>query len=277
MKKLKEANVLITGASSGIGAATALQFVKQGYRVWGTTRNLERVKELPEALQKSVHFVAMDVNDDRSVAEGVKQVLSEAGQIDILINNAGYGIYGSIEEMPLEMVRAQLETNLFGTLRLIQAVLPEMRERRSGTIVNVSSLAAHFVIPFQAFYSVSKFAIRALTEGLRHELRPFGVRIFAVEPGDIKTKFNDMTQFSLNQNSPYKYWFDKVWQTIDKNMQVAPGPEVVAKTIYKAVTKGRRSTQRYPTGDFISRQFPWISRFMPDWVKEWGIRVFYHM
>lgn len=274
---MNQANLLITGASSGIGTATALKFAEEGYFVWGTIRNLARVQELPEALKKAVHFIEMDVNDDRSVEEGVKKVLDEAGQIDILINNAGYGLYGSIEEMPLNMIRAQLETNFFGTMRLIQAVLPGMRERKSGTIVNMSSLAAHFVIPFQSFYSVSKFTIRALTEGLRQELRPFGVRVFAVEPGDIKTKFNDMTQFSSNEKSPYKYWSDKVWQTIDKNMQVAPPPEVVAKTIYKAVTKGRRSTQRYPTGDLLSCQFPWMSRFLPDCIKEWGIRVFYNM
>lgn len=274
---MEQKNVLITGASSGIGAATALKFSEQGYRVWGTIRKIERVQELPDDLRKAVRFVAMDVNDDHSVNAGIQNVLSEAGRIDILINNAGYGLYGPIEEMPLDKVRAQLETNLFGTLRVIQAILPGMRERKSGTIVNVSSLAAHFVIPFQTFYSVSKFTIRALTEGLRQELRPFGVRVFAVEPGDIKTKFNEMTQFDLKERSPYKLWFDKVWKTIDKNMQIAPPPEVVAKTIYKAVTKGRRITQRYPTGDFLSCQFPWMSRFLPDFIKEWGIRVFYNI
>lgn len=277
LKTVEQKNVLITGASSGIGAAIALLFAEKGFKVWGTIRKIARVKELPQALQDGVHFVEMDVTVDGSVTDGVAKVLAEAGRIDILINNAGYGIYGPVEETPIDMVRAQMEANFFGTLRVIQAVLPAMRERKSGTIVNISSLAAHFVIPFQVFYSVSKFSIRALTEGMRQELGPFGIRVFAVEPGDIKTKFNDMTEFSLDEKSPYKSWFDKVWVTIDKNMQIAPPPAVVAKTVYKAVVKGKRRTQRYPTGDFISCQFPWISRFLPDWIKELGIRVFYNM
>lgn len=266
---------LVTGASSGIGAATAVLLVKQGYEVWGTIRSLPKVAQLPEELQKGVRFVEMDVTSDESVQQGMDQVLKAAGHLDVLVNNAGFGIFGSIEETPVELVRTQMETNYMGTLRVLQAALPGMRERRSGTIINVSSLAAHFVIPFQVHYSASKFAIRALTEGLRQELRPFKIRAFAVEPGDIKTKFNDATKFGPTGESPYGKWRDAAWQMIDQNMQVAPPPEVVAKTILKVIQKATGFRGHYPAGDFISRQFPWLGRFMPDGVKEWAIRVFY--
>lgn len=268
-------NVLITGASSGIGAATALVLHEKGYRVWGTIRQLERVDNLSEALKQAVRFVSMDVTHEESVTRGIDQIMAEAGFVDVLINNAGYGTFGSIEETPISLVQNQLDTNYLGTLRVLKKIVPLMRKEGRGTIINVSSLAAHFVIPFQVQYSASKYAIRALTEGLRQELRPFGIRVFAVEPGDIKTKFNDMTAFAPNTESPYEPWLTATWKTIDANMQIAPPPDVVAKTILKSIEKGRRSRQRFVTGDFVSCQFPWISRFLPDCTREWMIRLFY--
>ena len=269
-------NLLITGASSGIGAATAILLNQHGYRVWGTIRDVARIQELPENLRSAVRFIGMDVTDDESVGQAIKQVIEESGHIDILINNAGYGSFGPLEETPIELIRTQMETNYIGAIRVTQALLPSMRERNSGTIVNVTSLAAHFVIPFQIQYSASKFALRALTEGLRQELRPFNIRVFAVEPGDIKTRFNDATQFSpVNPSSPYKKWSQQVWETIDHNLQIAPPPELVAKVIHRAILSGKKRTQRYTAGDFISRQFPLISRFLPDCIREWGIRLFY--
>jgi short-subunit dehydrogenase len=269
-------NVLITGASSGIGAATAILLNRHGYRLWGTIRNIARLPELPENLRSAVRFIEMDVTDEKSVGQAMKLVFEEAGQIDILINNAGYGSFGPLEETPIDHIRTQMETNYIGAIRMIQALLPSMRERNSGTIVNVTSLAAHFVIPFQIQYSASKFALRALTEGLRQELHPYNIRVFAVEPGDIRTRFNDATQFApTDPSSPYQKWSQQAWNTIDHNLQIAPPPQVVAKVILKALLKGRKRIQRYTAGDFISRQFPLISRFLPDYIREWGIRLFY--
>lgn len=268
---MTQGNVLITGASSGIGAATAALLAGNGYRVWGTTRNLSK---LPADADKAVRFVEMDVNDDDSVRRAVAQVLEEAGQIDVLVSNAGYGIYGSIEDVPIEMAKAQFETNVFGTLRVIQAVVPGMRERREGTIILMSSLAGKLVIPFQTHYSASKYAIEAFTEGLRQELRPFGVKVACIEPGDIKTNFNDATVFPDNSGSVYKRWTDSSWHTIDINMQKAPPPSVIAHTVL-AVLRRRRPGTRYPAGDFLSTKFPFLVRFMPDPVRELLIRVFY--
>lgn len=270
----REKNVLITGASSGIGAATALLLAREGYRVWGTTRNLSKVSALPEELRRLVRFIEMDVTDQDSVDRGVHSVIREAGQIDILINNAGYAIYGPIEEVPIDLAKAQFETNVFGTLRLIRAVVPAMRERRSGLVINMSSLAGKLVIPFQAHYSASKHAIEALTEGLRQELRPFGVKVVAIEPGDINTNFNNATQFGQRDDSPYKRWLDASWRTIDVNLKRAPGPEAVARKILAVVRKANPAT-RYPAGDFVSTKFPFIARFLPDSVREFAIRVFY--
>ncbi|HHY48044.1 MAG TPA: SDR family NAD(P)-dependent oxidoreductase [Firmicutes bacterium] len=267
-------NVLITGASSGIGAACALLLAREGYSVWGTTRSLDKVATLPEELRRLVRFVEMDVTDDASVKRGVDEVIRQAGQIDILINNAGFAIYGPVEEVPIELAKAQFETNVFGALRLIQAVVPAMRERGSGLVINMSSLAGKLVIPFQAHYSASKHAIEALTEGLKQELRPFGVKVVAIEPGDINTNFNNATLFGQRNDSPYQRWMDASWHAIDVNLKRAPGPEVVARKVLAVVRKANPAT-RYPAGDFMSTKFPFLVRFLPDSVREFAIRVFY--
>lgn len=272
-------NVLVTGASSGIGAATALLLAQEGYTVWGTTRNLERVSSLPQELQKAVRFVALDVTDDASVEQCINQVMSEAKVLDVLVHNAGGAVYGPIEEVPMELAIYQFDLNVFGWLRVIQRVVPHMRERRKGTIVTVSSLAGKFSIPYQSHYSASKHAIEAFSEALRQELRPFGVRVTSVLPGDINTNFNKATKFPPGfdpERSPYSRWVKASWNTIDENLRKAPSPEVVAKTILHAISV-ENPRARYTAGDFASRQFPTIARFIPDGVKEWAIRVFYRV
>lgn len=270
-------NVLITGASSGIGAATAELLAQHGYRVFGTTRRPAALaKKAGEAGAADIRFIEMDVTDEESVNRGVQQVLKEAGQIDVLINNAGFGIYGSVEEVPIAMAKSQFETNVFGTLRVIQAVLPGMRARGSGTIINISSLAGKIVIPFQAHYSASKHAIEALTEALKQEVRPFGIKVVAIEPGDINTNFNNATVFPDISASPYKKWTDASWHTIDVNLRKAPGPEVIARKVLKVMGR-RRPATRYAAGDFVSTKLPFIARVLPDAIKEWAIRLFYNI
>ncbi len=266
--------VLITGASSGIGAAIAIYLADRGYQIWGTTRDISKVKNFPSELQKKVNFLSMDVTSDESIKNGFAEFLQQAGGIDILINNAGFGVLGSIEEYYLAGVKKIFETNYFGVLRMIQTVLPTMREQKSGTIVNLSSLGAKFVIPFQTHYSATKAAIEALTEGLRQEVRPFGIKVIAIEPGDIKTKFNDMIDFGDIEGSPYTKWAKASWVITDKNMQNAPGPEVIARKVYRVLRKKNPRT-RYAAGDFLSTKFPLISRFVSDRMKEKLIRVFY--
>jgi short-subunit dehydrogenase len=272
-----ETKVFITGASSGIGAATALLLSQKGYQVWGTTRDLAKVKQLPEELQTKVKFIKMDLTDDAAVKQGVTEFLKQSGgEIDILINNAGLNVFGPVEEYAIEKAKEIHDLNFFGPLRLIQAFIPIMREKRNGLIINTSSLAGIFVIPFQVHYSVTKFGLEALTEGLRQELRPFGVKITTVEPGDIKTFTNENTVFNMKSDTPYKKWTDKCWKTIEENMKKAPGPEVVAQVMYKIIRK-RNPRPRYTAGDILSRIFPIINRFVSSRVKELLIRVFYNI
>lgn len=266
--------VLITGASSGIGAAIAEALADAGCQVWGTTRNLDKVASLPEPLRRKVKFLAMDVNDDHSVRAGVDRFLAEAGGIDVLINNAGFGVFGPLEEFPLAKAKAIFETNYFGALRLIQALVPVMREQRNGLIINITSLAARFVIPFQVHYSATKFALSALTEGLRQELRPFGVKVVAVEPGDIKTNFNNVTDFGFKEDSPYKKWTEPCWRVIDVNMEKSPSPRVVAAQVLRIIRQ-QNPRPYYVAGDFLSTKFPFLARLVSQRFKEKLIRKFY--
>lgn len=273
-KGLSGKKVLITGASSGIGMATALTLAKNGCRVWGTTRNLSKVQSFPDEVKQNIKFLQMDVTKDDSVRSGCAQFLTEAGGIDILINNAGFGVFGPLEEFPIDKTKEIFETNYFGALRLIQEIVPVMREQREGLIINITSLAGKFVIPFQVHYSSTKFALDALTEGLRQELRPFGIKVVAVEPGDIKTNFNNVTKFGIAADSPYKKWTDLCWDVIDVNMQNSPPPQVIADKVVKVIRKKNPRT-RYPAGDFLSTKFPAIARFVPGRLKEKMIRLFY--
>ena len=267
-------NVLITGASSGIGAATASLLSREGYRVWGTTRDLSKLAKLPDGLVRAVRFVEMDVADAESVKRGVAMVMEEAGEIDVLINNAGFGIYGPIEEVPVELVKAQFETNVFGVIRVIQEVVPSMRERRSGLVINISSLASTIVVPFQVHYGASKRAIEAFTEGLRQELRPFGVKVVAIEPAYINTNFNNATRFGHREDSPYGSWLEASWRSIDRKLRESPPPSVVARKILRII-RDPNPPGRSPCGAFTYSLIPFVARFVPDGLREYLVRTFY--
>lgn len=270
-----QTKVFITGASSGIGAATALLLAQKGFQVWGTTRDLGKLKSFPEELQKSVRFIEMDLTEEASIQKGAAEFLKQSGgDIDILINNAGINVFGPVEEYSLEKAKTLFELNYFGPLSLIKTFVPIMREKRSGLVINVSSLAGRFVIPFQVHYSASKFAIEALTEGLRQELRPFGVKVTAVEPGDIQTNTNINTVFDMKRDTPYKKWTDACWRTIEDNLKKAPGASLVARKIYSIILKKHPKTH-YAVGDPLSVTFPTISRFVSSGFKEFLTRMFY--
>lgn len=273
-KKGDGKKVLITGAAAGIGAAIAVRLADEGYQVWGTTRDLAKVNSFPDELRQKVTFVALDVTDDDSVRRGVAEFFRQAGTIDILINNAGYGVFGPLEEFPVAKAEALFAVNYFGALRIIQAVLPAMREQRSGLIINITSLAGTFVIPFQVHYSASKFALEALTEGLRQEVRPFGIKVTAIAPGDIKTRFNEVTDWEMKEDSPYRKWAERCWQVIEENMTKAPPPRVVAEKV-RRVAALANPAPGYPVGDFISTKLPLVNRFLSGRVRQKLTRIFY--
>lgn len=270
--------VLVTGASSGIGLAIAKYLAGKKYRVFGTTRSLEKragvISELREKHGENIEFIEMDVTQEESVQAAVRDITQKVGSIDNLVCNAGNGIYGSIEEMPMELVYKQFDTNVFGYLRTLRAVLPAMRERRSGRVVLVSSMAGIVAIPFQGHYSASKYAIEALTEGLRQELRAFGVKVAAVRPGDIKTDFNNVTDRYLPEQSPYKKWSEACWAIIDKNLKVAPPPLLVAKKVYK-ILKTKNPKTYYSAADLMTTLLPILTPLMFPNLKQKVIRLFY--
>lgn len=234
-------SVLITGASSGIGARTAEWLATRGFQVFGTSRNPQ-----PDA-GGSISWVAMDVRDEPSVRKAVAQVLEVVPKLDAVVCNAGYGIFGSVEEVDLPAAQEQFDTNFFGVLRTLRAVLPGMREAGSGRVVLVGSLAGRVPIPFQAHYSATKAAVDALAGALHNELFASGVRVSLVEPGDIATPFNDAMDWGDAGPSAYGDAIRKTRQVIEESLPLAPGPDRVARAIHHALT-ARRPRVRYAVG-----------------------------
>jgi len=253
--------VLLTGASSGIGAATAAHLASHGFRVFGTSRR-------PPADAAPFTWLEMDVRDESSVAAAVARVLEAAGRLDALVCNAGMGIFGSVEEVSPSRAREQFETNVFGTLHPVRAVLPAMRARGAGRIVLVGSLAARAPIPFQGHYSASKAAVAALAWALRVETEPYGVWVSLVEPGDIRTGFNDATDWGGAAPSVYGERPQRCEEVIRQSLLDAPGPELVARAVHRALT-ARRPRLRYAVGP-SSWLVPFVRRLMPDAV---GLRL----
>ena len=241
--------ILITGASSGIGFDAAEALAQQGHRVYAAARRVERMEPL-KAL--GVVPLRMDVTDEASMVEGVRMVLEAEGRIDALVNNAGYGYFGAIENVPLEDARRQLEVNVFGLARLCQLVLPSMREQGSGRIVNISSVAGKAVLYFGGWYHVSKFSVEALSDALRMELKPFGIDVSMIEPGGIQTNWGIIAADHLAESSkgtPYEAEGLRESETMRKaySMRLLSKPSVVTRAISRAINS-RHPRARYRVG-----------------------------
>jgi short-subunit dehydrogenase len=217
----------------------------------------------------------MDVRKEESVRAGFALASQHAGHLDALVCNAGFGIFGSIEEVPLAAAREQFETNVFGVLACVRAVLPDFRSRGAGRIILVGSLAGRAPIPFQAHYSATKAAVDALAQALRMELSPFGVAVSLVEPGDIRTAFNDATDFGLVRPSAYGVRIARCEGVIRRSLEQAPGPGLVARAILRALS-ARHPRIRYPVGP-DSRLVPLGRRLLPDWLAERLVRLHFQV
>jgi len=240
---------LVTGASSGIGAATVRSLRERGYLVYGAARRVSRLTAL-EA--EGMRALAIDVTDDAAMSGGVERVLQETGRIDVLVNNAGFGAYGALEDVPMEDGRRQFDVNLFGPARLIQLVLPTMRAQKSGTIVNVSSIGGKIYGPLGSWYHATKFALEGLSDALRLELAPFGIRVVIVEPGAIRTEWNTIARENLIETSgdtAYAAIAHRVRDVLARADAAEHGsdPRVVAEAIGTAVT-ARIPRARYAVG-----------------------------
>jgi NAD(P)-dependent dehydrogenase (short-subunit alcohol dehydrogenase family) len=239
--------VLITGASSGIGKETAKLMVKKGFTVYGASRRLEKMHDL-EA--HGVKLLKMDVTDEDSMVAGVKEILQNEGRIDILINNAGYGSYGALEDVPMEEAKYQFEVNIFGLARLTQLVIPHMRKQNAGRIINISSIGGSIGEPHGAWYHATKYALEGLSDSLRMELKQFNIDVVVIKPGAILTEWNGIARENLlkvSGDTAYKELARKHVKMLERADAQGSEPIEVAKTILKASLVARPKT-RYATG-----------------------------
>jgi len=240
---------LVTGASSGIGAETALLLEAAGFNVYAAARRVERMRSLAD---QGIHVLSMDVTDDSSMTGGVTQIIAETGRIDVLVNNAGYGSYGAVEDVPIEEARRQFEVNVFGLARLIQLVVPRMRAQGSGRIINVSSIGGKIYEPLGGWYHAAKFAVEGLSDSLRIGLRPFGIDVVIIEPGPILTEWNAIARQNMLENSADTAYARQA-RSVARRLETADsprtssGPEVVAKKIVRVATAASPRA-RYPVG-----------------------------
>jgi NAD(P)-dependent dehydrogenase (short-subunit alcohol dehydrogenase family) len=252
--------VLVTGASSGFGQAIALALHARGHRVFGTARSLSSPAD-------TVVFplILLDVDSDASVAEGVAEVMRQAGRVDVLVNNAGFGCAGAIEDTTVEEARSQFETNFFGMHRMCRAVLPHMRARGAGRIVNMSSLGGLVSVPFQAMYCASKFAVEAYTEALRMETRPFGIQVAMVEPGDFATRFtaNRRLTAASTEESPYA---ERCRTAVRRMAEDESSNADIGPVVRAAVTavEAHRPRLRYPAANALQRTLVALRPLLPQ-------------
>ena len=256
--------VVITGVSSGIGRATAEQFSQRGCRVFGTVRNTAKAQAIP-----GVALIEMDIRDDASIQRGIQSIIDQAKRIDVLVNSAGMTLLGAAEETSIAEAQTLFDTNLFGLLRVIKAVLPYMREQRSGRIVNVSSVLGFLPAPYMALYSASKHAVEGLSETLDHEVRQFGIRVALVEPSFTKTNLDLNAPQTESRISDYDAELGVVTRAIQNNVQKAPDPDGVATTIVDAAL-GTWKMRHTPKGE--ASLLAKLRRFMPAGPVEKGLR-----
>lgn len=239
--------ILITGASSGMGKLSAQDLIKAGHIVYCVARSVDKMQDLATA---GGHVLKMDVTNEADIEAVVKQVADEQGRIDVLWNNAGYGLYGPVEELSMDKVQRQFEVNVYGVARLTQKVLPYMRAQKEGLIINTSSMGGKIYTPLGAWYHASKHAIEGFSDCLRMEVKEFGIKVVVLEPGMINTGFNQGVRdnFSFeSQNGPYKRLVNGYIKAMDNNPAPGSKPDVISKTVLKIIN-ARNPKTRYLVG-----------------------------
>jgi len=242
---------LVTGSSSGIGFETALALAREGYFTYASMRDTKKAGKILEVAKKEtlkLEVLEIDVDKEYTVKSAVQKISNEKGRIDVLVNNAGHFLVGCLEDLTIDDLKSQFETNFFGVVRMIQAVLPIMRKQKSGNIVNVSSVAGRIGFPVTPGYISSKFALEGLSESMRYELYPFGIRTIIIEPGVIKTNLFATLKDATKPDSVYKDMTQKVLSGLKMMSEMATPPQEVARTIIKAVTS-ENPLPRYPVGN----------------------------
>ncbi|HEY6535123.1 MAG TPA: SDR family oxidoreductase [Candidatus Nitrosocosmicus sp.] len=248
---------LVTGSSSGIGLETALLFARSGFYTYASMRNLKKYKNIKEISTREnlpLQIIELDVNQDESVIEAVNKIVKEKNRIDVLINNAGYGLFGALEDLTIEEIKTQFETNFFGVVRVTQKIIPVMRNKnQGGIIVNICSIGGRMGVPFLSAYNSTKFALEGLSESISYELEPFGIRVILIEPGFIRTNMMNSRVLAKksNHDSPYFQFTEKIMNHFDSminNYSSSTPPEEVAKIILNAV-KSKNPNIRLTVGN----------------------------
>lgn len=254
--------VLITGGSSGIGKSIGEFLHQKGFMVYGTSRN-------PEKITNSIFpLVALDVRDKQSIVNCVAEVIHKSGRLDIVINNAGVGITGPIEEIPTEEIRNNFETNLFGPIEVMKAVLPQMREQKSGLIINITSIAGYMGLPYRGIYSASKGALELITEALRMEVKSFGIQITNVAPGDFATNIAAGRYHApVVKGSAYEVPYGNTLKEMDSHVDSGSNPNEMAEAIF-AIIKTEKPKVHYKVGAFMQKFSIVLKRILPDTVYE---------
>ncbi len=264
--------VFITGASSGIGLAIAKLLVAEGHEVWGTSRNLERIPKMPRW-----HGVRLDLADPRSIEKAFNAAVAEAGYFDVLINNAGAGHFGPAQLLPPETIASQFQILVFGQIQLMELALRQMQARGEGLIINVTSLASRLPVPFMAAYNAAKAALASFTMSIQLELGNSRVHVVDLQPGDIRTEFNQGVNRSASADQRYDAKVARTWEVVERVMKNAPGPDLVARHVLKLVNADR-PPPRVTVGDmFQSKIAPLIFRFLPQRLRLWGLKRYYSL
>lgn len=233
---------LVTGSSSGIGYEIVLALARNGFTTFATIRNLGKAGQIESVASKEklpIHVVQLDVTDDASVQNAIQEVMEKAGRIDVVVNNAAYGLTGAFEDLSIEEIKTEYETNFYGVIRVTQAILPIMRKQGSGRIVNISSGAGRFGYPGGSAYVSTKFALEGLSESMAYELEPFGIKVVLVEPGVIKTNFGSsmiLAKRAQNPSSPYSQMMQRIGASFEQLQKNASDPDLVANIVLQAAT-----------------------------------------
>jgi len=254
--------ILVTGGTSGIGNAICTFLHHKGYTVYGTGRDLKQISGFPFSLIK------MDVRNPQSIQDAIAEIIQKSKRIDIVINNAGIGITGPLEEIPLEEMKNNFDTNLFGPIEVIKAVLPQMRLQQSGLIINITSIAGYMGLPYRSIYSASKGALELVTEALRMEVAPFGIRVTNIAPGDFATNIASRRyHVPLEEKSAYRKSYDHILYMINKHVDKGSNPDDMAKVVYKLIQTSQPKIH-YKVGSFLQKFSIVLKRILPDIIYE---------
>jgi NADP-dependent 3-hydroxy acid dehydrogenase YdfG len=256
---------LVTGASAGIGKAIVRKLLSDGWTVYGAARRTEQMSDIAS---QGAKVLALDVTDDQSMQAAVQTLLAAEGRIDALVNNAGYGSYGALEDVPINEAKRQFDVNVFGLMRLTQLVLPTMRTARSGTIVNITSMGGRIWMPIGGWYHATKHAVEVLSDALRVEIRAFGIKVVVVQPGAIKSEWSSIAADTLEQSSGNTVYGNLVrpMTRLLRNYTTASSPSVVANAVSKAVNSAQ-PRRRYAT-PMDAKALIFLHHWMPDWLWE---------